>query len=247
MQGWFTVAQDAQDERDIAFGLVPGLQGEPPEDQLSLKSDVEATLTSLRLIYLHDDASYKQFFRQLLALAQAGLVGPHAQPIVATRALLSLKADVVAKEGAKVKNRYMRELGRTALVLAAVPLAIYVVIGLLDLDSAVRGFALLWVGCMAGVWLSYGYRRATITFADLAIPESDRLEPFMRLCFAGVLTEAIGLMLFKQVISVEIAGLATASLATDPAVALIVGLVCGISELVLPGKVAKRAAEILGV
>jgi len=246
MEGWFVVSPDPQNDEDIHFQLKANLQGEPPETQLKLKSEVESTLSLLRVLYAADKASLRIFLRQLISLAQAGLVGSHAQPEVAMRALASLRADVVAREGGRIKNRYMRELGRYALAFCGIPLLSYVVFSLVAPEQHLAGFMLLWVGCMAGVWLSYGYRKTTIGFADLAIPESDRLDPPLRLFFAGLLTLVFGILLYKNVVSIEIAGFKTQDIGGDPAVALLIGVLCGISELVLPAKVAKKAEELIG-
>ena len=246
MEGWFVVSPDPQNDEDIHFQLKANLQGEPPETQLKLKSEVESTLSLLRVLYAQDKASLRIFLRQLISLAQAGLVGAHAQPEVAMRALASLRADVVAREGGRIKNRYMRELGRYALAFCGIPLVAYVLFHLAAPEAHITGFMLLWVGCMAGVWLSYGYRKTTIGFADLAIPESDRLDPPLRLFFAGLLTLVFGLLLYKNVVSIEIAGFKTQDIGVDQVVALLVGVLCGISELVLPAKMAKKAEELIG-
>lgn len=246
MEGWFVVAPDPQNDEDIHFQLKAGLQGEPPETQLKLKTEVESTLSLLRVLYREDKTAFRMLFRQLLSLAQAGLVGAHAQPEIAMRALASLRADVVAREGGKVKNRYMRELGRYAAAFCGIPLATYALFQVLAPGLHITGFMLLWVGCMAGVWLSYGYRKTTLSFADLAIPESDRLDPPLRLAFAGLLTLVLGLLLYKNVISIEIAGFKTDDIGVDPAVSLLIGVLCGISELILPAKVAKKAEELIG-
>jgi hypothetical protein len=106
-------------------------------------------------------------------------------------------------------------------------------------------FALLWLGCMAGVWLSFGYRKTLFQFDDLIVIEADRLEPTVRLVFAGLMTLLIGAFFYKKAITIVVGEVSTAQIADDPMIALILGAVCGFSELVLGTKVAQRAGAFL--
>jgi hypothetical protein len=55
---------------------------------------------------------------------------------------------------------------------------------------------------MAGVRLSFGARKTSIRFEDLHILEEDRLEPLVRLVFAGLLTLVLALLFSTQAVTI---------------------------------------------
>jgi len=128
-----------------------------------------------------------------------------------------------------------------AIIAAAVGSGLYFFIGVNPLSA----FCALWVGCMGGVWVSFGIRKTQMSFQDLSIPDADRLEPSIRLIFAGILTFFLGFALMKGAVSVEIANLKSGDIASDFVTACIFGFACGISELALPAKVSQQAARFL--
>jgi hypothetical protein len=71
-------------------------------------------------------------------------------------------------------------------------------------NNILAGFFALWSGCMAGVWLSFGARKATFKFEDLHIPEQDRLAPVIRLFFVGLLTIILGFAFSVGAVAVNI-------------------------------------------
>src|SRR2546422_3393192 len=111
-RGRFRVYQDKDDSKDIHFEVAPEADAGPiPPDQLELKDEVERSLTVLRTIFSDSDLHFNSYFRQLLSLAQTGLVGDYADPLVARQALRTLKYDVTIREGGRIKNKYMKLLG----------------------------------------------------------------------------------------------------------------------------------------
>ena len=98
---------------------------------------------------------------------------------------------------------------------------------------------------MAGVWLSFGARKATFRFEDLHIPEQDRLEPMIRLFFAGLLTVILGLLFSVNAVSLTVGSITTSEINSNFRVALLIGMLCGFSEQILSSKVAKEASSFL--
>jgi hypothetical protein len=243
-EGSFVVSQDPGDTRNILFETKSG-GATPPEDQLALKAEVEQTLVVLQMLFEHDEKKFAQVFHPLLSLAQCGLVGSSAQPEVARLALVQLRAEVIAREAGNVKNQYLRRLGQRAAWFAAPAVIVGTILYLWLGVNPYSSFCALWTGCMAGVWLSFGARKTVLGFEDLSIPETDRLEPSIRLIFAGLLTLILGLLFFKKAIIVTVGSVDTSELGVDIPVALIVGCLAGFSELALPGRVAKQAALFL--
>jgi hypothetical protein len=196
--GYWAVSErlGKDDQKDIYFKvLTPGCPGE----QQSLKNRVERTLSTLRTIYAASDPEFNEAFAKLLTLSQVGLVGPKASVSVAEAALDSLQSEIVDREAGRVKNDYMLKLGLWALCFSIVAVILYFV-----LDSygsffsqkiyRYRTFFLLWTGCMVGAWCSFASRKVVLTFFDLGQLEEDRIDPPLRLIFAGMLTSILGLV-----------------------------------------------------
>jgi hypothetical protein len=116
----------------------------------------------------------------------------------------------------------------------------------LDIDTHLLScFLLLWIGCFAGVWLSYGIRKTTFSLADLTRSDDDRLEPQIRLVFAGLLTMLIGMLFALGLVELSVGSVSLTDITTSPLLAFLVGAFCGISELALPVSLGKQATRFI--
>lgn len=247
-KGYFQVSRDQTNKQDIHFQQITLQPQEAiPDDQLELRDKVDSSLTTIRILFGAKDAQFEQYFRPLLSLAQLGLVGSSANPALAQRALLSLQNEILVREGGVIKNEYMKRLGVRALWLGLIPVIVALGLQWIESQSPAVGFLYLWAGCMAGVWLSFGTRNVVIKFEELGILEKDRLNPTIRLLFAGLLTIVIGLIIATQAVKLELGDLSTTKFVSDPSVALLIGAFCGISELALSSKISQHAKDFLGV
>ncbi len=243
--GAFRVYQDEKDPRDIHFQLADDIET-VPKDQAALRDGVDRTLTVLRVIFRDDDRGFRQYFGPLLSLAQFGLVGDTAQPETASQTLEVLKEQITAQEGGRIKNQYMKELGLRAVLLAAPALIIALVIKLWPLSGSVWGnYLLLWVGSMGGVWLSFGVRKKVLKFDDLHILEQDRLEPTVRLLFAGLLSFIVALLFSTKTVVVKLGAIESWQFRESGELAILFGLLLGFSEMALSTKVGSQATELL--
>jgi hypothetical protein len=243
-KGAFIVFKATADPKDIEFHIT---DTEPSENQLNLKDQVERTLVVLKSIFSGDDNNYNIYFNQLLSLAQAGLVGEQANPEVARRALLSLQNEVLSKQGGIIKNRYMQKLGIAAAIFGGVSLILGLFLKYCIMCEISSNFLFLWTGCMVGVWLSFGIRKTILTFENLHILEEDRMEPIIRLIFAGLLTVTIGLLFALKIISVKIGSVNSEDLISNSLLALLIGILCGVVEKTLAIKVKKQADQFIQV
>jgi len=262
-------------DNDIYFEQIELQDGEViPEEQLKLRDDVHNTLTTIQLLFLETKkGKFEEYFKSLLSLAQLGLVGPSSNAILANRALSSLKHEIIEREGGIIKNQYMKKLGIDALIFS-VPAFVFVLVLNMTLQlpliyqtiyvnsdspyllklikiytndfTVFISFSCLWIGCMAGVWLSFGSRKVILSFDDLASLESDRLIPTIRLLFAGLLTIIIGLLISTKCFTFELGSLSTKDFLNDFNVSLLIGSLCGFSETILSSKVSKYANDLFG-
>lgn len=240
------IAPDPINPRGILFQVTQGSE-DAPDDQLQLKSDVEQALTVISVICPEDTSGTKfnEYFEPLVSLARTGLQGNSANPKVARQALVALKNDVTTREGGRIKNQHMKTLGIWAIIIGGIPLIASTPLQLFSVYPLIKSLLFLWSACMAGVWVSFGARKANFQFEDLHIPEQDRVLPAFRLIFAGILSIIIGLLLSTQAIAINVGGVTTADLQGKPEIAVLLGMVCGFLEQTLPSKVERQASSIL--
>jgi len=235
-KGAFVVSVNPENKRDILFQTRKDVSPSDSEEQLSLRDEIDRVLIVLRMLFKDED-SFNYYFKSILSLAQAGLVGEYAAPDVAMRALKELKNEITAREAGKVKNQYMKTLGIKAIIFGLPLIILGLVTRFYFKELLFANFFFLWTGCFVGVWLSFGVRKTELKFEDLNILEKDRLDPSIRLLFTGFLTTIIGLLFSTGAVSVEFGKISTDLFASDLQVALLIGLICGFSEKALPSKI----------
>jgi len=253
-KGAYIVYQNKDNSKDIVFSIKPDYQDKVPEIQQKLHLEVEKTLVVLQMLFDKDEKSFGLYFNQLLSLAQAGLVGDNAQPTIALNALQQFKNEIVDKKSGEVKNNYFKTLGLKAFKFGIIPLGIGLIIIILhyyfpassELEklNVFSNFLFIWSSCMLGVWLSFGARKTILKFEDLNILEEDRLEPTMRLLFAGFITIIFSFLFITKAMTIEIGNISTSAISDDTIVAIIFGTLLGLSEQVLGKKITKKAASM---
>jgi hypothetical protein len=242
---------------ELYFGLLES-STPPPKEQSDLQIAIGEALDTVKTLYIDQQGvpapSFRLYYTRLFRIAELGLEG-NAMPDFAKVSLDRIVDDLVDAEGARVKNAHLGRLGIWALILAGAFLALYLAICLLATrpllpyfgvdPTTAKSFMLLWIGCFGGVWLSYAIRTTALKLRDLVVPDADRLLPLTRLIFAGLLTMILGLLLALGFVDVRVGGESLAAFTRDPMKALLLGLFCGVSELLLPSMVGKRAGDLV--
>lgn len=227
-------------KKDILFNVInPGC----PASQNELKNDVERTLSAIKIIFENSkDGKFEESFAKLLRLAQLGLIGLTPDTTSARYALESLKHEIVAREGGRIKNSYMRTLGIWALgfSLCAV-IAYFITDNYLNCRGNIKNFFLIWGACMAGTWCSFAARKLVLTFDDLSLIEEDRLDPPIRLIFSGLLTLILSLVFITGFAEVQVGSFKTSEILMYETYALLFGAFCGLAEKALPASALNKA------
>jgi hypothetical protein len=254
--GAFIVYRDNNNGRDIAFRIKHGHQT-IPDEQTSLKNEIETSLTVIQTVFpdnpkwvsflrMRDRRKFEEYFHKLLALAQVGL--QFGQVPVARQALAALQMEFEYREGAIVKNTYLRRLLFYSSSMVLVVISMYIVVReYAPHDSLVyhfRNFFLLIAGSSIGTWLSFSIRRVQLRFFELAVLEEDRLNPGIRLLFVCGLTFTIGLLFWLEVVVINIGKFDT-NFTNSGTKAVLIGLLCGIAEKGLSTAVSRRATELV--
>ena len=256
MKGYFDV-QPLKDEKDIDFAVYSDtVEKDISIEQKQLRVEVEQTLIVLRGLFKNDDESFNKYFDQLVSLAQAGLRGDkngdNATPIVASEGLTALKKDIMIQEAGKVKNKYLKSLGKASLIFISILIGLILFLNWKAQDSNIFLTYLIWenffimlIGTIAGVWLSFGIRKVDLKFEELHIIDEDRFEPLIRILFVSLLAVIIGLLFSTEAVVVKIGTISTTMLNYDSKVALLLGSLLGLGEKMLASKVSEQANKIL--
>lgn len=245
---FFIVSPDPNDPFGILVSIRADAPQELPADQLGLVSEIQATVTTLRLWNRQaaDDASATRYVGRILSLAQVGLVGPPPRPDAARRLLNDLKTEMVEREAAPVKNRYLRgllfwTLGANVALLGLVELASLAHTPTPPQQPWELTLALMVSGCTIGVWLAFAARRVELSFTDLGKPQVDRLSHPMRLLLFGLLIAVLGVAILSDLVKIELAGFNLASIKTSRMAAWLLGVFGGLAEYSLAAFVGKSS------
>jgi hypothetical protein len=239
----FTVERDPLNDRDILFKLRGNIP--VPPNQARLMNEVGATLTVISLLFPEKDNKFESYFAPLLSLAKAGVGDEPAYPDLALGSLQSLKNDILAREGGRIKNQHMRQLGLWSLTIGLPTLIAAILLRYYNSLPLISQFLFLVTGSIAGVWVSFGARKTILKFEDLHIPEEDRLDPVIRIFFASILTITLGLLFSVNAVVLTVGSVTTSEINTSVRIALLLGLACGFSEQVLSQKVTHQIGAFL--
>ncbi|MET0464079.1 MAG: hypothetical protein ABW007_13035 [Chitinophagaceae bacterium] len=249
-EGYYNILHN-EDKTDLIAEVAPALKGVPPVEQQRLLIEISSAIAVLQHVYTVSSIGFKKTFEQIFYLAKVGLEGTNAQPEMAFTMLKQLKREVVDKEAGKIKNTYLRLLGKLAAWLGIFPLIAGTLIHFIDRNAAVGRYIdlpctanmlTLWSGTMLGVWLSFAITKVTLAFEDLAILEKDHLEPLLRLLLTGALAIVFGLMFIRKGIVIEIGNISSEGVGKDHVVAFLMGVVLGVNERVIGRVLWKRTA-----
>lgn len=232
----------------------------PPKEQIDLQASIEKVCRVITQLYLGpaqpQPEKFRAYYVRLFRAAQLGMEGENALPQVANDTVNEIAIDLIENEAARIKNAYFVLLGKLAAAYSIPFLLGYAAIGLMrqdigplltrvDIDpDYLQGFFLLWVGCFIGVWLSYGIRKKAFGLIDLVRAEEDSLVPAVRLLFAGFLVFGVGLLLSCGFIDIRVGQVSLTNFPNYPMLAFLLGLLSGVSELLLPATIGARAGAL---
>lgn len=251
--------KDAAGKQPRQIGFMPIPDATAPDDYTALQIDIERTLTVLNILFPaegsrrffrpnradYNEQKFSEYYDKLADLTLTAL--GQDQIRLGRLALIGLQDEVVSREAGRVKNAYIRRLGRWALGFAIPTVVFYLVCRYWPPDTILhrfREFISLLAGCLLGTWLSFSIRRQQLAFWDLARLEEDLLDPPFRLIFVSGLSIVIGLMFTTRMVVFNIGGFNTAFLDSGT-LAVLIGALCGIGEMGLSGAVARRASELI--
>lgn len=247
MVGYFTVWSN-EEGNDIKFNLHSTRAKEKvPAIQQDLYVEVEKANVIIKNLNRTDSSIKKEYFQALLSLAQAGLVGETSQPELAMKSLIELKKEIVLREGQRIKNNYMNELGINAIILSVIAIVLNYVLRSFYKSNVLNMYLWVWIGAMTGTWISFAARTSLIKFEQLSILEEDMIGPRLRLIYIGLCSIVLVLLLNSNIISVKIGATSTEKLINNKELQFIIGVLCGLVESKLGINMYEKASKIIKV
>lgn len=230
-----------------------------PEEQREIDHgiyEVWGVLKALRDqgVFQNDRKTFYEFRGRLLQAAHAGLAANHVRTRLAAKALEQIRTEISLRKGITIKLNY---LGRLAL-WAVLGVVVGVVLVRLSVPGqlppvpelakpvmlALKGYGWVIIGAMAGAWMSVAATRRTVAFEEMPNFLRSRAEPCIRLVFVALLAVALALLLQEGVLTLKMGTVDFAEFPDKTRVALLLGLVAGISEKAVSVRVMERVRKV---
>lgn len=208
-----------------------------------------STTNMHKLKFKELDELESSYLRELKDIADTAI--SRSALLYAQQRLNAFKDAFVSREADAVKNHYIGRLGLWAAAYILVFVVLFITPIILEwfgvspnMQDTSRSFLLLLAGSSAGTWISFSLRKVTLSFNDLAVLEEDHLNPAGRLAFVALLTLLLGIMIYKDLLSVSI-GDKGIEITESWLTSFLVGALCGIAERSLSGMISRRANDVV--
>ena len=225
--GAFKIEVNSEDS--LEFNIEPDqtVSGPVPDDQSELQLHIYGVIGVLK--QLHEQkafdelpGAYDDFRRRLRQVADVGLVGANVKTRLASSAVEQIAGEVVKRVGKKVQIKYLVRL----LLFVSVGVAV----GLVIQFCCFPGYGAVLAASMVGAWISVAAFRRQVVLDDVPQFMGSKYEPAIRLCFVGFVACAVALFVKTGLLAIVLGDLNLVEFPSKPEVALILGLLAGISE-----------------
>ena len=244
----------------IEFNIKPKEEfpGPIPEEQREINYGVYGTWGVLKLlreqgVFKDEDNSFTEFRGRLLQVAEVGLAAKHVRTHLAAKALDQIREEISLRKGITIKLKYLSRLAGWALLgVAAGASLVYIaakgIPGLYSPDPStpgLKGYGWVVIGSMAGAWMSVASTRRKVAFEEMPDFLSSRFEPLIRLIFVGLLAASFALFLQHDLLTLKVSEVDFKNFSSEVGVALLLGLIAGISEKAVSVRIISRAQKAL--
>jgi hypothetical protein len=241
-----------------------------PADQNKMLFAFDEVCAVLRARFNVSSSEFEAEFKRLQTLAQMTFNSRIARLDAGELGLEAYKKELIQREGATIKNGYLKELAHAAtkaciwIVLMAIVITVIlssaksawlagtplstVVEGLSISDRPVNPalalyFALFLVSTMWGVWLSFSVRSVKLEFSQLQHVEEDMLKPWARLLTVGLLSFVLLLLFYLKAFELKVGEASTEHIFDNLLVSMFAGLCFGFIDKLLPTQVGQKMKQ----
>ncbi|NFT58433.1 hypothetical protein FDF33_14810 [Clostridium botulinum] len=245
MQGVFEVRKNEQCDYDIECNIISKYaQNKIPEEQEKLYIYVEQFTSIIKSLNMTNKGIKNEYFNKVISIAQSGLTGPNAQPILAMKSLDSLKEEIVINEGGRIKNSYMIYLGIVALAIILIGTVLVWIFNRYKF-YLFNKYIFVFQGSMIGAWISFGARKVELKFEELSIIENDRLNPIIRLIFIGISSVVLLLFINSEIITFSVGGFKSENICNSIESQVLIGVIAGLLEYKVSIGIFNKASNII--
>lgn len=235
----FLVRENDEVPYDINFSLINS-KCKIPKVVEELYVDIEKTISDLKMIFKNNEEELAKNFKLVLSLAQAGLAGENGNPYLAKKALENLKNDIIITFGAKLKTKYIKNLGIGVFIFDCF---IYYIYNNYNLTN----YLLVFMGALIGSWVSFCIRKLDIKFNDLVHFEKDTMPFYIRLIFIGIVSIIFAMLLKNEIITIQFGKFSLSTFFETNEKHFLFGIICGITDIKLAINLYRRSENILNV
>ncbi|KAE8758400.1 hypothetical protein FSO04_18565 [Paraburkholderia madseniana] len=253
----------------LLFSPNPNFTGRviPPE-QGELQRAFDVTVNVVRAA-TSNDATFRADFERLLKYAQVIFGDSPAMLGYGTKWLADFRQEVLDREGPAIKDKYLSDLARVAMISSGSLLFIGLAVQLItaaylrdlapattttialsdkvsfDLYTAPFHVGAALAASMWGIWLSRFWSCSTLEFTQLNIVEADMLKPWSRFLGYGLTAFFTMLILLSGVVSFNLGSFSALHIGDNIVVALVVGLALGFLDKALPDFIRRPLAAAM--
>lgn len=233
---------------DIVFELSQDGAELPPE-VAGFHKDIERTTIIIKnLVYTPEDKKQK-YFNKLLDLSRFSFLTDNPNAItLGVSYLEELKNEILSSEGSRIKNKYMKDLGKGIIVSIILTWIIFAVFHSFPFFKT-KEFSVYFVvttGALIGTWVSFGARKFNITLSDLISLEEDYMSIPIRIIYIIISSFVLLLLIRTGFLNISIGNSSIKEWIKESSeVQLLLGILMGLLESKLGIQIYKKANNIL--
>ncbi|KYL35685.1 hypothetical protein A2I96_13405 [Pseudoalteromonas tetraodonis] len=236
---YFDISRYPKDSpTDIAF--TPISKDVVPKEYLKFKSDVEAFISTNKVLFKDDAVTREQFYEEVYSVASLCYSGEKSDLLTAKQALDDIKGEVLSQHWLKARSKILINYGIAALIIS---LLLFVSRFLFDDNYSFYFISL--IGTCVGSWLSVAIRTKLLLFDEIRQNISENASPYIRCIFACVLSFACLIMFKVGVIEIKLGGISSKEIGTSIEIAIALGILFGFSEKYLISTMDNKSKKAL--
>lgn len=233
------------DEDSVNYDIKLAPTGKLSNTEQDLYLKMEKLCIAIKFLYKTPDQIKKQYFSRVVGAIKVGLIIENPQPDLASKALSSLKENILYSEGKKIKNKYMIELLTTLSPIMLILLILYFIF-CINKIVIFNQYIFGCIGALIGIFISYGARKYEFQLEDLIIIEKDLMSPFIRSIYILLCTIVFILFINTGFLELKIINTSLHLIFKENIEAQIaIGVICGLIESKLGKDIHKKAEQFM--
>ena len=221
---YFDISRYPKDNpTDIAF--TPINKDVVPKDYLKFKSDVEAFVSTNKVLFKDDKVTREQFYEEVYSVTSLCFSGEKGDLLIAKQALDDIKEQVLSQHWLKARSKIITNYGIAALLIS-----LFLLLLRYFFDGPNSFYFTSLIGTCIGSWLSVAIRTKLLLFDEIRQHISENASPYIRCVFACVLSFACLIMFKVGVIEIKIGGFSSKDIETSVEIAIALGILFGFGE-----------------